>query len=157
MFIDSSLEMCDDTAVGDTTTFQLIGSVIDIRPAGDPGNVLADFGVGEPLYLVVQVTEALLGPTNYELRFYTHDATTGVTGGPQLWTSTTVATADFVEGLTYIVPLPTHPEAYERYLGIGGARTGNAVTAGKINAFITKDVSNWTGTATRVPATDPVN
>lgn len=158
MFIDSNLEMCDNTGVNDNTAFQLIGSVIDVRPVGVSDNTLADLSVGEPLYLVIQVTESLAGPTSYELRFYTHDQTTGVTGGPQLWTSEAITTANFVAGLTYIIPLPSDPNAYERYLGIGGAKVGaGAITAGKINAFITKDVANWTGTATRVPATDPAN
>jgi hypothetical protein len=157
MFIDKSLEMCDDTAVNNGTSFALIGDAIDIRPVGVEDNTLADFSVGEPLYLVVQVTESLSGPTDYELRFYTHTLPTGVTGGTQLWTSEAVTTLNFVAGLTYIVPLPSDANAYKRYLGMGGARTGNAVSEGKINAFITKDVSNWTSTATRVPATDPAS
>jgi len=150
MFIDSSLEMADNTDVADNTSFSLIGSAIDVRPVGVSDNTLADLSVGEPLYLVVQVTEALAGATTYELRFYTHTAPTGVTSGPQLWTSEAIAVADFVVGLTYIIPLPSDPNAYERYLGVGGARTGSAVSGGKINAFITKDVTNWTSTNTRV-------
>lgn len=157
MFIDSSLEFADAEDVNDGTGFSVIGDVKDVRPVGVSDNALADLSAGEPLYVVIEVAENLAGPTSYELRFYTHTASTGVTSGVQMWTTGTVLTADFVVGKRWIFSLPEHEDGYERYLAIAGARTGNAVTTGQINAYITKDVRNWTGTATRVPATDPAN
>ncbi len=44
-----------------------------------------------------------------------------------------------------------------RYLGLRGTATTANVTTANINAFLTKDVTNWQGSATRVPATDPAN
>jgi NADH:ubiquinone oxidoreductase subunit 2 (subunit N) len=46
-----------------------------------------------------------------------------------------------VAGYTIVVPLPQG--VYERYLGILQTTAVAALTAGKINAFLTTDASRW--------------
>jgi hypothetical protein len=42
-----------------------------------------------------------------------------------------------------IVALPMEGQAYERYLAVQAVIATTTVTAGKINAFLTHDVSKW--------------
>jgi hypothetical protein len=41
------------------------------------------------------------------------------------------------------VALPMEGQAYERYLAVQAVIATTTVTAGKINAFLTHDVSKW--------------
>jgi hypothetical protein len=158
MFIDSNLEFCDGTDAsldtGDGTT--KLGSHLDIHPLGSD-NATVDFSAGEPIYLVIEVTTTFVGSgASYNLRLVS-SSETALTGGTtsNIWTTGAEGIATFAAGKRYIVSLPEHE--YQRYLGITGTATGANVTAGAINAYLTKDVENWQGTATRVPATDPAN
>lgn len=154
MFIDDSLEMADNTAVFDGLTADQFGTGKEIRAViGD--NATADLSGGEPIYVVIEVTEALAGATSYEIQLYTHTAATGIESGTLVFTTGAVAAADFAVGKRWIFTLPE--AEYEAFLGLAGLRVGSAVSAGKVNAYLTKNVRNWQGTATRVPATDPAN
>jgi len=75
---------------------------------------------------------------------------TALSGGTtkNIYTTGTLTIGNFTVGKRFIASLPN--EDYHRYLGIRGTATGANVTAGAINAFITKDVTNWTSTNTRV-------
>jgi len=154
MFIDSSLEMADNVAVFDGTSVDQFGTGKEIRAViGD--NATVDLSGGEPIYVVIEVTEALGGATSYEIQFFTHTAATSIESGDLLFTTGAVAAADFVVGKRFVFTLPE--AEYKAFVGIGGKRVGSAVSAGKVNAYITKDVRNWDGSKTRVPATDPAN
>jgi len=154
MFIDSSLEFADDKAVpttGTGTQNLMIGE-IDLRPVGISDNTTVDFSAGEPIYLVIEVTTAIAGAGDqYAFSLFTDDVktTAGATSsGAQIF-DTGLSASHRTAGKRIIVTLP---EAnYERYLTLHG-RSNNATapTSGKINAFITKDVVNWTSTNTRV-------
>ena len=161
MFIDSNLEFADDAAVpttGTGTQNLMIGE-IDLRPVGVSDNTTVDFSAGEPLYVVIEVTTAISGAgTQYAFSLFTDDVQTtagSTSSGVQIF-DTGLNTSHRTLGKRIIITLPEAD--YQRYLTVHG-RSDNATapTAGKINAFITKDVVNWTGTSTRVPATDPAN
>ena len=154
MFIDSNLEFADDKAVpttGTATQNLMIGE-IDLRPVGISDNTTVDFSAGEPIYLVIEVTTAIAGAgTQYAFSVYTDDVQTseGATSSGASIFDTGLSASHRTAGKRIIVTLP---EAnYERYLTLHG-RSDNATapTSGKINAFITKDVVNWTSTNTRV-------
>ena len=148
MFMDSTLEMADNAAVA-ASTEALIGAAVQIRSAtGD--NPTVDLSAGEPLYLVIELTTGIGTVTNYEFRVYTDADSDVTTGGTQLWASGVRGRAYFPTGKRFIVSLPEG--AYEEYIGVSGAASGATSTGGtgNINAFITKDVSNWTSTDTRV-------
>lgn len=149
MLIDSSLEMCDNAAVANASSDTLIGSAKQIRSM-TADNATVDFSAGEPLYVVIEVTTAIAAVTNYEFKLWT-DADSGViAGGTQLWSSGAQAVANYPAGKRFIINLPEGN--YEEYLGVSGAASGadTSGATGNINAFITKDVTNWTSTNTRV-------
>ena len=159
MFIDSELEMCDGQSAILTTAAGItkLGDHLDVRPNGTGDNTTVDLSIGEPLYLVIEVTTAFVG-SGASFKFdLTTSTETALTGGTtkNIFTTGTLSVSNYTVGKRFISTLPT--EDYHRYLGIRGTATGANVTAGAFNAFITKDVSNWTGSATRVPATDPAN
>jgi len=148
MLIDSSLEMCDNAAVANASSDTLIGSAKQIRSM-TADNATVDFSAGEPLYVVIEVTTAIAAVTNYEFKLWT-DADSGViAGGTQLWSSGAQAVANYPAGKRFIFNLPEG--SYEEYLGVSGAASGadTSGATGNINAFITKDVTNWTSTNTR--------
>ena len=153
MLIDSNLEMCDATSAALNTSDGItkVGDHIDIHPlTGD--NATIDLSGGEPIYLVIEVTTAFVGSgANYKIDL-TSSTETALTGGTtkNIWPTGTLAVNDdyWAAGERWIVSLPQ--DDYLRYLGIRATATSANVTAGNINAFITKDVTNWTSTNTRV-------
>lgn len=152
MLIDSNLEMCDATSAALNTSDGItkVGDHIDIHPlTGD--NATIDLSGGEPIYLVIEVTTAFVGSgASYKIELTT-STETALTGGTteNIWTtgSLGLSSGAWAAGERWIATLPRAD--YQRYLGIRGTATGANVTTGAINAFITKDVENWTSTDTR--------
>ena len=157
MFIDSNLEFADDVDITNAVaTGVKKGTARDVRP-NVTDNATVDFQSGEQLYLVVEITEAVTSAGSASVQFLltTADNEALSTNPENIWYSGAIGKDDLVVGKRFIASLPTAD--YKRWLGIR-VTTGTATTtAGKINAFITKDVTNWTSTATRVPATDPAS
>ena len=151
MIIDSSLEMCDATAAalntGDGIT--KVGNAVDIHPLFSD-NATVDLSAGEQLYLVIEVTTLFAGGTNASYKIdLTTSTEAALSGGTtaNIWTTGSLTMASWTAGTRYIVSLPEAD--YHRYLGLRGTAGTANVTSGNINAFITKDVSNWTSTNTR--------
>lgn len=144
MILDSRNEFCDATAcnTGAAGTY-LLGSQIDLGAAG------RDVGNGEPLYLVVTVDTGITCGTTGTVSFSlasddsasisTSTSTIHVTS--KAWD--TSATAIAAGTVLMAVALPTEGAVYERYLGILQTTGTAAVSAGKINAFLTRDVAKW--------------
>lgn len=146
MIIDKFNEFCDATSVAGDAGTDLVGNVIDLGAAS------RDVGNGEPLYLVIQTdTEIITGGSAGTIQFQLASDSTA-----DLATSATVhfETGSFVTddaaansaalnagGVIAAVALPQG--TYERYLGILAVIGTTTVTAGKINAFLTKDVASW--------------
>ena len=131
-------------AAGGTTT--LIGNVIDL------GSVSSDIGNGEPIYLVIQTdTEIITAGTAGTIQFkLASDAQAAITTGFTEHLASAVFVTDDaavnsdalnVGGSIMVAALPNG--TYERYLGIMAIVVTTEVTAGKINAFLTHDVSKW--------------
>lgn len=139
MIFDERTEFCDATSAILNIGNAIIGDVIDLGAAP----TLRDIGNGEPLYLVIQVDTAFVGATatiKFELK---SDSTENLATSPTVHYDTgAIPVATWVAGYTKVVALP--PEAtYERYLGLWETVATANVTAGKINAFLTRDVSKW--------------
>jgi len=154
MFIDSSLEFADNTSVpltGTATDDLMIGE-IDLRPVGVSDNTTVDFSAGEPLYLVIEVNTAISGAgSSYAFSLYTDDVSTtaGAESAGQQIFDTGLKGVNRNAGKRHVFSLPEAD--YQRYLTLHGrSDNGTAPTAGAITAFITKDVTNWTSTDTRV-------
>jgi len=146
MILDERLEFCDATALSTAATGRaLVGDVIDLE-------VARDIGDGDPLYLVIQVdtavTSAGAATVSFELASDAQ-AAIAVDGTASVhFASAAIAKATLVAGYTVaIVALPSEGTAYERYLGILQNVGTAALTAGAINAFLTKDAAKFTAYA----------
>lgn len=143
MILDERSEFLDATALntGAAGTY-LIGDVIDLEDTS------SDFGVGEPLTLVIQVTTAVTsgGAATVQFLLASDAAAAIATDGSATQHAATAAIpkASLVAGYTIRIPLPQGAPAYERYLGILQVTGTAALTAGAVNAFITRDVANYT-------------
>ena len=141
MILDKTLEMCDAIALntGAAATY-LIGDVIDTSL------VNKDQGIGDPLWLVIRVQTAATsgGSATGDFRFVSDAQAAIATDGTATVhaTSGAIAVATLVAGYTVLaLRLPTG--TYERYLGILQVTAVAAFTAGKVDAFLTKDFAKW--------------
>lgn len=139
MLLDERTEFCDATALNTgAADSYLIGDVIDTSVVG------ADLGQGVDLYCVIQVdTTATSGGAATGQFSLCSDAQAAIAvDGTQTthFSTAAIAVATLVAGYqiaAFKLPLGT----YERYLGIVQTTGTAAFTAGKVNAFLTTDVS----------------
>lgn len=139
MLLDERTEFCDATALNTgAADSYLIGDVIDTSVIG------RDLGQGVDLYCVIQVdTTATSGGSATGQFHLCSDAQAAIADdGTATYHFSTgaIAVADLVAGYqiaAFKLPLGT----YERYLGILQTTGTAAFTAGKVNAFLTTDVS----------------
>lgn len=150
MILDERTEFADATSVAAAAGTALIGDVIDL------GAAARDIGQGEPLYLVIQTdTEIITGGAAGTIKFQlASDAQAAIAtdGSASVHFDTgTFVTDDAAAnssqlnagGVIAVVALPMEGVVYERYLGILAVIATTTVTAGKINAFLTRDVARW--------------
>lgn len=141
MILDERLEMCDATALntGGAGTY-LIGDQIDTSLVGK------DIGLGEDLWCIIRVeTTATSGGSATGVFTLASDASASIaTDGSATvhFASTAIPVASLVEGYT-IAAFRLPAGTYERYLGILQTTGTAAFTAGKIDAFLTKDYAKW--------------
>jgi hypothetical protein len=150
MILDEKLELCDAVSVALTAgaTPQNVGAIIDFDAARELGN-------GEPLYLVINVDTSIItggAAGTIAFRLVSDSTDTIATDGSESlhWQSDTFVTDDAAlndldAGDTVaVVPLPLGAsKEYERYLALQVVVLTTDTTAGKINAFITKDPTGW--------------
>ncbi len=151
MFIDSNLELADAETVDATadTSTRVIGG-IDLRgPNGVADNATIDLSAGEPIYVVIEVTTEITGSATSSFDLRTHDSlqAKGAVMAGDLLFRTGLSSDNQAVGTRWIFTMPEG--SYKRYLHVGHNGDGSAAS-GAINCFITKDVTNWTSTDTRV-------
>ena len=147
MVIDERTEFCDAVAcnTGAAGTYNL-GDLINMEVARDIGN-------GQPVYLVISVdTEIITGGTAGTVAFQlVSDSTSTVaTDGTQtvhyaskaFVTDDTALTELQAGEVAVCVALPMEGVAYEQYLAVQQVTGTTAITAGKVNAFLTLDPMN---------------
>lgn len=141
MWIDDFTEMADATALntGGAGSY-LVGDVIDTTL------VSKDLGIGEDLWVVIQVdTTATSGGSatgNFQLVSDAQAAIATDGSATVHLSSGAIAVATLVAGYTIMaarLPVGT----YERYIGILQTTATAAFTAGKINAFLTKNYPKY--------------
>lgn len=150
MILDERLEFADAVSVAAGAGTALIGDVIDL------GSVSRDIGMGEDLYLVIQTdTEIITGGSAGTIKFIlASDAAAAIAtdGSASVHFDTgTFVTDDAAAnsaqlnagGVIACIRLPTEGVVYERYLGILAVIATTTVTAGKINAFLTKNPARY--------------
>lgn len=152
MILDEFNEFADAVSVAAAAGTALIGDVIDL---GSTTNYPGD---GEPLYLVIQtdteiITGGVAGTIEFQLASDAQAAIATDGSATKHFSTGTLVTDDAAVndarlnagGTIAAVALPYG--SYERYLGILCVTGTTTTTAGKINAFLTKDVSRWFATA----------
>lgn len=150
MILDSLLEFADATSVAAAAGTALIGNVVDL------GAAHRDIGNGEDIYLVITTdTEIITAGAAGTLKFQLvsdAQAAIAVDGSATVHYDTgTFVTDDAAAndaqlnagGKIAIVKLPQEGKVYERYIGILAITATTTTTAGKINAFLTKNVAAW--------------
>ncbi len=143
MILDTFNEFCDATALNTgAAASYLLGNQIDL------GAVPRDIGVGEPLYLVIQVATAITAAATGTLQLHLASdaaaAMTPATATKHFSTTALDAAAGIAAGTVLaVVAVPMEGPVYERYLGIVQTTGVAAMTAGAINAFLTRDVAKW--------------
>lgn len=148
MILDERNEFADAVSVAAAAGTALIGDVIDL------GGTSQDIGNGEPLYVVIQTdTEIITGGSAGTIQFkVSSDAQAAIaTDGSatdhlisaSLVTDDAAANSAALNAGGTILAAALPPGTYERYLGILCIIGTTTVTAGKINAFLTHDVSKW--------------
>ncbi len=136
MILDERLEFADAESVAGGTGTSLLGDVIDLETA-------RNIGVDSNLYLVVSVdTSVDSAADGASIEFaLVSDATAAIaTNGSATEHASTgaIAQADLSAGSQFALPLPPGlTNAYEQYLGVLATVSGEAVTAGAVNAFLT--------------------
>ena len=143
MIFDDRLEFVDNTALTTATGTNLQGDVIDITSS-------RDWGMGEPLYLVIQFTEAVTsgGSATVQFKLLSDAAAAIATDGTATQHADTGALAKTVCTLGHRIILPIGVGVtFERFVGITLTTATATLTAGKIDAFLTKDPVGWTAYA----------
>lgn len=149
MILDERTEFCDATSIAAVAGTLLVGDVINLQVAR---NLLT----GRPIYLVITVdTEIITGGSAGTVEFIlASDAQAAIAiDGTEThhFVSRKFVTDDSAAndtlmnagGIIACVPLPGEGALYEQYLGILVRTTTTTTTAGKINAFLTFDPSQW--------------
>ena len=147
MILDERLEFADAAAVAGNAGTALIGDVIDLGAADSlPGN--------SDIYVVIQVdTEIITGGDAGTIQFTlasdaqdaiaTDGSATAHASSPVIVTDGTDATGDLCRKGAYPLVARLPRGTYERYLGVLCTIATKAVTAGKINAFLTTEPPSW--------------
>jgi hypothetical protein len=141
MIIDDLLEFCDATALDTTGTgLDFIGAAIDLGVARDIGN-------GQSVYLCITVDTAVTSGGAATLGFVlasdsTSTIATDGSATEHLRTPLLAYTA-YTVGRKFAWGFAFEGPVYERYLGILQNTGAAAVTAGKVNAFLTDNPGIW--------------
>lgn len=139
MILDSRLEFADAVALSTAGTgLRLVaGSQVDL-------SVARDIGAGDSLWFVVQVDTAVAGTSSTVAFILASDSTAAIAidGSATIHAeSAAIAEATLIAGYQLAVKVPMESPAYERYLGVLIRVGAAALSAGKINAFLTHDVA----------------
>lgn len=148
MILSEYDEFADAVSVAASAGTALIGDVIDL------GATSAYPGEGECKYLVIQTdTEVITAGSAGTIQFFlasdaqaaiaTDGSATIHASSASLVTDDAAANSAALNAGGTILAIELPMGTYERYLGILCTIGTTTVTAGKINAFLTTDVSRW--------------
>jgi hypothetical protein len=102
--------------------------------------VVSDVGKGEPMWLFILVTEAVVGVSSTcNIRLVTDD-NSSFSSATVLWSTGALATTALTIGTTFKVRLPS---GFERYSRIEYVVAAADQSAGKFTAFFTRNVDDY--------------
>ena len=141
MILDARTEIADAVALSTSATGRaLVGSQIDL------GTVTRDIGAGSQLYVVIQVDTAVTsgGAATVDFELVSDaQVAIAVDGTATVHAATgAIAKATLVAGHDVVIALPMGG-TYERFLGVVQNVGTAALTAGKVNVFLTQEPSTW--------------
>jgi len=151
MILDELLEFADATSVAAAAGTAVLGDVIDLGAVTGQ-----DVGMGEGVYIVIQTTTEIItaGSAGTMQFFVVSDALSTLGGGSVASCTLHLSTKAYVTddaavndaelnagGVILCAELPYG--TYERYLGILVTVATTTVTAGAVNAFLTREPSKW--------------
>lgn len=140
MILDERGEFADALTLATATGKDLVGDVIDL-------GVARDMGIGEPMYLVIQVAVAVTsgGAATVQFSLVSDSiAAIAVDGSATEHVLTAaIPKATLIVGHQLVIPIPPENPAYEQFLGLISDVGTAALTAGAINAFLTHDPAVW--------------
>ena len=144
MILDERTEFADATALGTGGTGRaLVGDVVDLTSIGRSLG-----SSGKQMFMVLQVDTTVTsgGSATVSFELATDAQAAIATDGTATvhFASAAIPKATLVAGYTVaVIALPLETPTYERYLGILQNVGTAALTAGKINAFLTMDPAVW--------------
>ena len=143
MILDERTEFADATALGTGGTGRaLVGDVAPLSQARSLGSS------GKQMFMVLQVDTTVTSGGSATVSFeLASDAQAAIaTDGTATvhFATAAIPKATLVAGYTVaVIALPLEPPNYETFLGILQNVGTAALTAGKINAFLTMDPAVW--------------
>jgi hypothetical protein len=141
MILDSRNEFADAEALSTSTGLSLIGDVLDT------GDAARDIGEGEDLYLVINVDTTLTsgGAATVNFKLVSDAAAAIATDGSATEHAATgdIDYSTLTAGSSRSICIP-RGQMYERYVGVLADVGTAALTAGKVNVFMTKNPAGWT-------------
>jgi len=158
MILDERTEIADANSVALAAGTTVLGDVIDLSLTNS-----FDVGSGEDVWMVIQTdTSIITGGAAGTIQFFVVSDALSTLGGAVVASCTLHASSQsIVTGASASAPgragdtilavqLPAGVN-YERYLGVLVTVGTTTTTAGKVNAFLTRDFARWIAT------TDAVN
>lgn len=136
MILDERTEIADATALSTAGTgLALVGDVI-------PLSVARNIGAGKPLFMVITIDTAVTSSAAASVAFrLVSDAQAAIAvdgSATEHGRTNAIAKASLVAGYTFVIPVPLEAsQPYETFLGVLQDVTTTALTAGKVNAFLT--------------------
>ena len=148
MYLDAQNQFSNAQAVTSTAISE---NVIDLC-AGvttTPPNLTTDLGIGEPVWLVIQTETACTDSGSDATVTFSleSDDNVGLSSATVHYTSGAVPFATYSPVGTRVVATRLPSGNYQRYLGVRYTVASGPLTAGKFDAFLTKDIAAYTSYA----------
>jgi len=141
MILDERTEFADNVVIPTALGRAIFGDTVDMSVARNVGSP------PKPLYLVIQITEAVLsaGAATVAFELVTDaQAPVLVDGSATVhWRSSDFPKATLIIGFTVVIPLPGVKPEYEQFLAVLSIPGTAVLTAGKANAFLTPTPKQW--------------
>ncbi len=139
MILDKNLEFGDAfSVIFSSGTTNLLTTQVDLGSAG------RDIGNGEPIFVTVNVDEAIVGASStLQFRIASDDsAVIHATTSTEHYLTEAFTPAQLAQGTVFSFPLPVALE-YEQFVGVQAIVAGANITAGAVSVYLTRDPHGW--------------
>lgn len=141
MIFDTLVEFADAETVAVGTGTKVVGSAVNLQA------VDVDIGRGMPVHLVITVDTAFTsgGSATVRFQFATDGQDPLAADGTETVHVQTgdIPVANLTQGAIFSLTLPQATLDYEQYAGLQAVVATAALTAGKVNAFLTNNLHSY--------------